>query len=175
MTDIQKDPFFDYHAHLKLLPDTVLRDIALNDCAGHDYRKGAVEVLLGRKSPIVKHPDLQRFVTELNAELDGIEFEHPDLGPGPLVASITTETLQQIEEIASSPFIQEKLAEEGLKIDQEAIENLLQDVTEAQESISGAPVDPEVSKDVSTPASDPVSSKSKKQRKPKEPSDAPTE
>ena len=89
----KNDPLFDNFAHLKTFPDHLLRDIARNDCADHDYRKLAVEILVVRKSPLVKHPDLQPFVHELYVELDGIPFEYPDPGPGPLVAGVTTETM----------------------------------------------------------------------------------
>lgn len=106
MNEHLKDPFFDFHAHLKLLPDHVLRDLARNDCAGWDYRKHAVEVLHVRKSPMVYHPDLKELHAELEAELDGLIFDHPDLSvtnapnlpslqtvTGPLVASVTTATM----------------------------------------------------------------------------------
>lgn len=91
-----RDPFDDNCAHLATFPDHILRDLARNDCAGHEYRKHAVEVLLVRKSPLVKHPDLLQFVQELEVELDGIEFEHPDPGYSqgtPLSASVTTNTM----------------------------------------------------------------------------------
>ena len=90
---VKNDPLFDNFAHLKTFPDHLLRDIARNDCADHDYRKHAVEILVTRKSPVVKHPDLQPFVHELNVELEGIQFEYPDLGAGPLTSSVTTETM----------------------------------------------------------------------------------
>jgi hypothetical protein len=87
------NPFFDFYAHLRSFPDPILRDLARNESAPHDYRKYAVELLVNRKSPFAKHPDLREFVTELEVELDGIVFEHPAPGPGPLVASITTATI----------------------------------------------------------------------------------
>ena len=96
------DPLFDNFAHLKTFPDHILRDIARNDCAEHDYRKHAVEILVVRKSPLVKHPDLQPFVHELYVELDGIPFEYPDPGPGPLVAGVTTKTMFANEVVRDS-------------------------------------------------------------------------
>jgi hypothetical protein len=99
MTDRLKDPFFDYHAHLKLLPDYVLRDIARNDCAERDYRRQAVEVLVVRKSSLANHPELADLKAELDVELDGLQFEYPapEEAPaknsGPLVASVTTATM----------------------------------------------------------------------------------
>ena len=98
MTDIKKDPFFDYHAHLKLLPDHVLRDIARNDCAEYDYRKQAVEVLVVRKSPLANHPELRELRDDLDVELEGVQFEYPapeEVPPssGPLTASVTTKTM----------------------------------------------------------------------------------
>lgn len=97
----KNDPLFDNFAHLKTFPDHILRDIARNDCAEHEYRKHAVEILVVRKSPVVKHPDLQPFVHELNVELDGIQFEYPDPGPGPLTAGVTTETMFADDLVAS--------------------------------------------------------------------------
>lgn len=97
------DPLFDNFSHLKTFPDHILRDIARNDCAEHAYRKHAVEILVVRKSPLAAHPDLQALVRELNIELEGIQFEYPDPGPGPLVASVTTETVNKVEEVVISP------------------------------------------------------------------------
>lgn len=87
------DPFFDGNKHLLPLPDSVLRDLARNDAATRDYRKAAVEILFNRKSPYVKHTDLAPFVAELEIELEGIVFDHPALGPGPLSSSVTTRTM----------------------------------------------------------------------------------
>lgn len=89
------DPFSDKGQHLLPLPDHILLDIARNEAAQHDYRKLAVEVLINRKSPKVKHPDLYKFVEILKAELELTEIEvvQPDLGPGPLFASVTTDTV----------------------------------------------------------------------------------
>lgn len=87
------DPFDDKYAHLNEFPDHILRDIGRNESAPRDYRKFAVELLIVRKSPLVKHEDLKEFVYELEVELDGIEFEHKPEGPGPLSASVTTKTM----------------------------------------------------------------------------------
>jgi hypothetical protein len=60
-----------------------------------------------RKSPHAQHEDLQGFVAEIEAELDGLVFEYPDPSvtntpnlpslatttPGPLTASVTTKTM----------------------------------------------------------------------------------
>ena len=91
------DPFDDKGKHLLPLPDSTLRDLARNDSAGRDYRKLAVEILMARRSPLAKHPDLQGFVAELEVELDGIALEYPEPvpepGPGPLTCGVTTKTL----------------------------------------------------------------------------------
>ena len=94
------DPFDDHGRHLVPLPDSTLRDLARNECAPHDYRKLAVEILLTRKSPFVKHEDLRQFVQELEVELDGIQFEFPapETGLGPLTAGFTTKNLFGEEE-----------------------------------------------------------------------------
>jgi hypothetical protein len=92
------DPWNDHNAHLKDLPDYVLFDVARNEAAQRPYRRRAVEILVNRKSPRVKHPDLRELVRELEIELDGIQFEYPaPQGPGPLVASVTTDTLNAEE------------------------------------------------------------------------------
>lgn len=89
-----RDPFEDNSQHLKTFPDHVLLDIARNDAAQKPYRLLAVEILQVRKSPLIKHPDIQFLVSELEIELDGIVFEHPaPSGPGPLTSSITTATM----------------------------------------------------------------------------------
>ena len=104
----KRDPFSDNWQHLATLPDYVLFDIARNESAQRDYRLKAVEHLYVRKSPKVKHEDLRHLVHELKIELAGIEFDHPaPSGPGPLVASITTEsmwgpTAEEIERMARS-------------------------------------------------------------------------
>lgn len=92
------NPFFDHYLHLRSLPDATLRDLGRNEAAPRDYRKFAVELLLNRRSPYAKHSDLQQFVTELEAEMDGIQTEFPapepvDPGPGPLTCSVTTKTM----------------------------------------------------------------------------------
>ena len=91
----KSDPFEDRGEHLLAFPDSTLRDIARNDCAPHNYRKLAVEILVGRKSPFARHADLLPFITELAVELDGIELNHPapESGPGPLTSSVTTVTM----------------------------------------------------------------------------------
>ena len=91
----KSDPFEDRGEHLLAFPDSTLRDIARNDCAPHNYRKLAVEILVGRKSPFARHADLLPFITELAVELDGIELNHPapESGPGPLTSSVTTKTM----------------------------------------------------------------------------------
>jgi hypothetical protein len=89
-----RDPFEDNSQHLRTFPDHVLLDIARNDAAQKPYRLLAVEILQVRKSPLIKHPDIQFLVSELEIELDGIVFEHPaPSGPGPLTSSITTATM----------------------------------------------------------------------------------
>jgi len=72
-----RDPFEDNSQHLRTFPDHVLLDIARNDAAQKPYRLLAVEILQVRKSPLIKHPDIQFLVSELEIELDGIVFEHP--------------------------------------------------------------------------------------------------
>jgi hypothetical protein len=90
----KRNPWEDNAAALRTYPDHVLVDIARNDSAQHDYRKLAVEVLWVRKSPKIKHPELQHLVHELEIELDGIVFDHPaPSGGGPLFASVTTDTI----------------------------------------------------------------------------------
>ena len=99
---MQKDPFFDYHLHQLSLPDHVLRDLARNECAEKSYRKNAVEILRNRKSPFVHHEDLRDLLEEIEAELEGIQFEFPAPqeeaksevpSSGALSASITTKTM----------------------------------------------------------------------------------
>ena len=88
------NPFFDFYAHLRSFNEVILRDLARNEAAPRDYRKYAVELLVNRKSPFAKHPDLREFVNELEVELDGIVFEHPaPSGLGPLTAGVTTKTM----------------------------------------------------------------------------------
>jgi len=91
------DPFFDGYRHLQPLPDSTLRDLARNEAAPRDYRKFATELLWVRKSPYVKHTDLQEFVQEISAEYEGIQFEFPapevEPGPGPLTSGVTTTTM----------------------------------------------------------------------------------
>ena len=90
------NPFFDHYLHLRSLPDATLRDLGRNEAAPRDYRKFAVELLLNRRSPYAKHSDLQQFVVELEAEMDGIQTEFPapePVGPGPLTCSVTTKTM----------------------------------------------------------------------------------
>jgi hypothetical protein len=104
------DPFFDGYRHLRPLSSEILRDLARNECAPRDYRKAAVELLVDRKSPFVKHADLFGLVQELEVELDGIQFEFPapEPGPGPLTTSITTATMfsdgpSQVKEELNAP------------------------------------------------------------------------
>ena len=103
-----KDPFFDYYQHQLSLPDHILRDLARNECAEKSYRKNAVEILRNRKSPYVRHEDLRDLLEEIEAELEGIQFEFPapseDVvaappSPGPLTAGVTTKTMFGSEEI----------------------------------------------------------------------------
>ena len=96
-----KDPFFDYHLHLLQLQDYVLRDLARNGAADRSYRKNAVEILRNRKSPFVRHEDLRELLEEIEAELEGIQYEFPapteEIKPaastGAPSASITTATM----------------------------------------------------------------------------------
>jgi hypothetical protein len=83
----------DRFEQLQHLPDNILFDMARNESAAHNFRLFAVELLVVRKSPRIKHPDIRGLVEELEIELDGIEFEHPAPGPGPMVASVTTATM----------------------------------------------------------------------------------
>lgn len=89
------DPFSDKGQHLLPLPDHILVDIARNEAAQEDYRKLAVEILINRKSPKVKHPDLYALVDVLKAELELTEIQVviPEQGSGPLQASVTTATV----------------------------------------------------------------------------------
>jgi hypothetical protein len=95
------DPFEDHNKHLLHLPDHILRDLGRNEAAPRDYRKAAVELLLNRRSPYAAHTDLQGFVHELEAEMEGIQFEFPApetafsqaTETGPLSASVTTTTM----------------------------------------------------------------------------------
>jgi hypothetical protein len=96
-----RDPFADNAQHLKTFPDHVLLDIARNDAAQKPYRLLAVEILQVRKSPKLTHPEIQHLVNELEIELDGIVFEHPAPGPGPLTSSVTTTTM-----FADGPIIE---------------------------------------------------------------------
>jgi hypothetical protein len=97
------DPFEDFGKHLVSFPDATLRDLARNDAAPHNYRKQAVEVLYGRKSPYLKHQDLQPFVHELEIELDGIQFDHPAPSE-PMRASVTTQSLYGQEVVGFTGF-----------------------------------------------------------------------
>jgi len=98
-----QDPWDDHNAHLVPFPDHLLFDIARNEAAQRAYRRHAVEILVNRKSPKVKHPDLADLVAELEIELDGIQFEYPaPSGPGPLIASVTTETMQANEVVPAT-------------------------------------------------------------------------
>jgi hypothetical protein len=99
------DPLDDHYAHLRHLTDSILRDVARNDCAPHDYRKFAVELLLVRKSPYAEHEDLREFVRELEAEMGELQFEYPapEPGPGPMVAEFTTKNLFGEPNAAENP------------------------------------------------------------------------
>ena len=92
---ILADPLDDHYSHLQHLTDSILRDVARNDSAPHDYRKFAVELLLARKSPYAEHEDLREFVRELEAEKGELQFDYPapEPGPGPMVAGFTTKNL----------------------------------------------------------------------------------
>lgn len=97
------DPFGKDFSHLRSFPDHVLLDIARNGSAQHDYRLLSVEILQSRKSPKIKHPDIQELVHELELELDGIVFENPPPSEA-LSASVTTKTLvKDIEAIDNAP------------------------------------------------------------------------
>ena len=99
---------------LKTFPDATLRDLARNDCAKHDHRKAAVEILFFRRSPLIEHEDLRAFVIELKDEMDGINYVQPEhkepestfipvtLTNGPLRASITTATMFGQEEVVDN-------------------------------------------------------------------------
>ena len=94
---IKSDPLQDIGKLLLTFPDSVLRDLARNECAPHDQRKLAVEILVNRGSTYARNADLLPFVAELAVELDGIELDHPapppEDTPGPLRASVTTKTM----------------------------------------------------------------------------------
>jgi len=126
---IQKtvDPFGKDFSHLRDFPDHVLLDIARNGSAQHEYRLLSVEILLGRNSPKIKHPDIQDLVRELEIELDGIVFENPAPTSGAMTASITTKTMQE-GEVVDMEVLRElttpKLSEET----EPAIDNLSPEV-----------------------------------------------
>lgn len=86
------DPLDSTHI-IKNFPDAALLDIARNDSAQYDYRLFAVELLHTRKSEKLKHPDIQHLVQDLEIELEGIVFDHPAPGPGPMKAGVTLKTL----------------------------------------------------------------------------------
>jgi hypothetical protein len=95
-----KDPFFDYYLHQRSLPDYALRDLARNGAADRSYRKNAVEILRNRKSPFVRHEDLRELLEEIEAELEGIQYDFPapveevkPVASGTPSASITTATM----------------------------------------------------------------------------------
>lgn len=92
------DPFGKDFSHLRAFPDHVLLDIARNGSAQREYRLLSVEILQGRKSPKIKHPDIQDLVHELDIELDGIVFENP-APSGALKASVTTKTMAEDFEV----------------------------------------------------------------------------
>ena len=129
------DPFGKDFSHLRAFPDHVLLDIARNGSAQHDYRLLSVEILQGRKSPKIKHPDIQELVHELEIELDGIVFDNPAPSSGALQASVTTKTMQ-----------------EGEVVDMEALRELTTHKLSEAETIDVPPT---------TPA--PVPAKSKKE------------
>lgn len=97
------DPFGKDFSHLRAFPDHVLLDIARNGSAQREYRLLSVEILQGRKSPKIKHPDIQDLVRELEIELDGIVFEHP-APSGALKASVTTKTMAEDVEVIDNTF-----------------------------------------------------------------------
>lgn len=119
------DPFGKDFSHLRAFPDHVLLDIARNGSAQHDYRLLSVEILQGRKSPKIKHPDIQELVHELEIELDGIVFENPAPSSGALTASITTKTMQ-----------------EGEVVDMEALRELTTHKLSEAETIDVPPTEP---------------------------------
>ena len=88
-----RDLWDDRNEQLGMLPDAALFDLARNEAAEHRYRLFAVEILMGRKSKRILHPELRGLVHELNIELEGIQFEYPAPSSSPMVASVTTETL----------------------------------------------------------------------------------
>ena len=115
----QADPFFDSNRHLLHLPDHILRDLGRNEAAPRDYRKAAVELLVNRRSPYAAHTDLQGFVQELNAEMEGIQFEHPAPesafipvveNSGPLKSSVTTTTMFSQDVVDNQPEPEEPAA-----------------------------------------------------------------
>lgn len=125
-------------------PDHVLVDIGRNDAAERRYRLFAVEVLAARKSPKLKHPELQGLVRELEIELEGIEFVHPaPSGGGPLVASITTETM--FSDTPEVPVVPEVVEEPSAIVDSPS---------------------PEATNDLDVPPSDPVPAKRPRKIKP---------
>jgi hypothetical protein len=106
------DPLDSIHI-TKTFPDHVLLDIARNGSAQQDYRLLAVEILHARKSPKLQHPDIQFLVRDLEIELEGIVFEHPaPSGPGPLTASVTTETM-----FADGPIQNEFTGFDGVEVE----------------------------------------------------------
>ncbi len=151
-TQLTKDPFGDNNVHLRAFPDSTLLDIARNGSAQQDYRLLAVEILQTRKSPKIKHPDIQDLVRELEIELDGIVFENPAPSSGPLVASVTTKTLQEAEIVDM-----EKLRKQELSTQELSSEETQLDVPPTDSD--PVPAQPEI--------------KPRKPRKPKEPVDDP--
>jgi hypothetical protein len=91
------DPFDDKGRHLTPLTSETLRDVARNGAAPYDYRKLAAEILRTRRSPYYHHSDLREFKIELEAELDGVQFElpapDPAPAPNPMKAGFTTQTM----------------------------------------------------------------------------------
>jgi hypothetical protein len=131
-------------------PDHVLVDIARNDAAERRYRLFAVEVLAARKSPKLKHPELRELVHELEIELEGIEFVHPaPSGLGPLVASVTTETMNaDFQDPISTPEIP-----------------VIPEVVEEPPAIVDPPA-AEATNDLDVPPADPVPAKRPRKTKP---------
>jgi hypothetical protein len=58
------------------LSPEVLRDLARNEAASHEWRKAAVELLLEKQHPHANHPELRELVFQIKAEKEArVEVE----------------------------------------------------------------------------------------------------
>jgi hypothetical protein len=111
--------FEQREAHLGPLTAEVLRDLARNESAPHEWRRAAVEILLDRQASYVSHPDLAALVAEIRlaeecarqaarSEVESIvesiiaepppeEAAPAPVSAGPFAASVTTAALARNE------------------------------------------------------------------------------